>query len=119
MVNISVAGQKTATELNATIMEIDLKHDVMIVAEKEVQLSAYMAKGKKKWGTVFKDDRGNTISAETLKVRDHILVRGEETSAGVIEALEVTKLYSETPFNVKVNKSGVTGIHLEGNVWKN
>ncbi len=127
--NLSFAEEQTALALEASIMEIDLDNELMIVAEKDVRLLSQMVDGKKVWKTVFVDDKGNSISAATFRKRDRVLVHGEKTTSGAIEAREIVKITEQTTTERKTydtksedanfNKPLPPEIRLEGGVWKN
>ncbi|MBU0484835.1 MAG: hypothetical protein KKB30_10020 [Proteobacteria bacterium] len=90
--NTSFAEENDSFELNATIMKIDLGNKMMVVAEKDIHLLIKNVKGKMHWQTIFRDAKGNTISPNTLKLRDRVLVQIEEESSGKLIALEVQKV---------------------------
>lgn len=110
-------------------MEIDLKNDLMVVAEKDIHLLAQIVNGKKVWKTVFVDAQGNPIPAQTYKEKDRVLVRGEESASGAIVAHEIIKFSEQStekkkpsstnPENSNSYNSLPPEIRLEGGVWKN
>ncbi len=122
------ADETTAYELNASVMEIDLGNNLIVVAEKEIHLLSRLEDGVKKWETVFKNDSGREISVNTLQVRDNVLIKGNKSTTGILTADEVTLLPAEQESLKKgqvkqqpesAAQPSSTPVRLEGGVWKN
>lgn len=128
----SLAGENPETddsyfELKSTIMELDLAHDLMIIAEKEIHLRSFIKDGKKKWKTSFVNTDGTRISIKLFKQYDNVFVLGEKNNLGEIEADEIMMLPSNQKILKKKKavklpetaKKPITPVHLEGGVWVN
>jgi hypothetical protein len=118
-----VEATASQVKLNATIMEIDLNNNFMIVAEKRINLLSRLEKGKKIWATAFVDTNGQETSVGKFQIRDRVNVIGRETASGEIEAHTIIHLQEENiQEKIKQGTSKVPPsslMHLNEGVWKN
>lgn len=121
----ATATQPPSFRLDATIMQIDLPGNKMVVAEREIRLLSEVTDGKTVWLTRFTDAANKDIPVERFKDRDRVLVTGNQVSPMVIEAYSVslapTSLRAapkpQSPPQVSPDPS--SPIRQEGGVWKN
>ncbi len=113
-------------KINATIMEINLNTNLIVIGEKNIYLRSSKNNGQKVWNTVFEDAKGKKISVDDLKYRDRVLVNGNKSLSGVMKADSVTLIKSaESTEQGKVNQeAGSTTqrslpVYQEKGVWKN
>jgi len=86
----SITYEESPFPLRATVMEIDLENNSIIVAEKYIHLLSSIQNGEKKWVTRFLDADYQSISPETLQIRDRVIVEGRLTENGTLEAVGIT-----------------------------
>ena len=96
----ALAGQKDLAaqldetdpfELQATIMEVNSWNKYLIVAEKKVELVDFR-KGGKRYKTMVRDWKGNTIRLEQLEKGQWVFIRAYKLVDGTIAAREVYRL---------------------------
>lgn len=114
---VSSTDEPTIIELTAPIMKIDLKSDLMIVAEKKIQLLSSVEDGKKKWKTVFLDANGKEMSVQLFKQRDLVLVKGTQSAMGDLVADEITRLPKKQSTTKTTRPS--SPLQLKRGVWSN
>jgi hypothetical protein len=116
-------------EINASIMEVDLANNFLIVAEKKINLLSRIENGNKKWQTVFLDTNGREISINKLQIKDRVIVTGKVIIPGTEAKTEVIEADTVTLIGEKKEKeknkqetnipSSPTPVHLKDGVWKN
>jgi hypothetical protein len=107
--------------ISAPIMEIDLENNLLVVAEEKIYFLAITQNGIKKWKTIFMNADGQDISAQDLQLRARVIVEGEKSASGKIEAHKIilqAEKKEKTESKSNESTSG-SSIRLNNGVWKN
>ncbi len=114
----NATGTASKFELNASIMEINLENNFIVVAEKKISLPYSTKNEQKEWHTAVITADGQSISMTSLKRRDRIMVTGTESTTQGMKAEKITLLDAEKS-PIPSAKKQPAKIYQENGVWKN
>lgn len=105
-------------DLNASIMEINLENNFIVVAEKKISLPYSTKNGEKEWHTLVITADGQSIHMTSLKRRYRVIVTGTESITQGMKAEQITLLDAEKS-PIPSAEQQPSKIYQENGVWKN
>lgn len=117
--------ESSAFHINATIMEINLNKNFMVIAEKYIFLKHTVQDGKKQWQTEFLNAKGQKITVTAFAKKDRVNVDGTVTTSEKIVADKITLLESaavpakNVGQGAEVSSEQSSSPQFVNGVWKN